>query len=70
MLNTTKSGIGLLADTDSLLFSDRVIRGGINGNGALSHFKGNNRYMEDFDKSQSSVFGVFFDFISLYAGTR
>ena len=70
MLNTTKFEITLLVDTDSLLFSDRVIRGGINGNGPLSLFKGNNRYMEDFDKSQSSVFGVFFDFISLYAGTR
>ena len=35
----------------------------------MRHFKANNKYMEDFDKSQPSVFGVFFDVTLLYAGT-
>ena len=52
-----------------LLFRERAIRGRINGIGAMRHFKANNKYMEDFDKTQPSVFGVFFDVTSLYAGT-
>ena len=50
-------------------FCERAIRGGINGIGAVRHFKDNNKYMEDFDKSQQSVFGAFFGVTSLYAGT-
>ena len=61
MLNTTKAELGLLSDIDLLLFCERAIRGGINGIGAMRHFKANNKYMEDFDKSQPSVFGAFFD---------
>ena len=69
MLNTIKVEIGLLRHIDMLLFCERAIRGGINGIGAMRHFKANNKYVEDFDKSQSSVFGAFFDVTSLYAGT-
>ena len=69
MLNTTKVELGLLSDIDMLLFCERAIRGGINGIGATRHFKANNKYMEDFDKFQPSVFGAFFDITSLYAGT-
>ena len=69
MLNTTKVELGLLSDIDMLLFCERAIRGGINGIGAMRHFKANNKYMEDFDKSQPTVFGAFFDVTSLYAGT-
>ena len=72
MLNTTKVELGLLSDIDLLLFCERAIRGGINEIGALRHFKANNKYMEymeDFDKSQRSVFWAFFDVTSLYAGT-
>ena len=69
MLNTTKAELGLLSDIDMLLFCERAIRGGINGIGAMRHFKANNKYMEDFDNSQPSVFGAFFDVTSLYAGT-
>ena len=69
MLNTTKVELGLLSDIDIVLFCERAIRGGINGIGAMRHFKANNKYMEVFDKSQPSVFGAFFDVTSLYAGT-
>ena len=69
MLNTTKVELGLLSDTDMLLFCERAILCGINGIGAMKHFKANNKYMEDFDKFQPSVFGAFFDVKSLYAGT-
>ena len=69
MLITTKVELGVLTDIDMLLFCERAIRGGINGTGALRHFKANNQYMQDFDPSQPSVFGAFFDVTSLYAGT-
>ena len=52
-----------------LLFCERAFLCGINGIGAIRHFKANNKYMEDFDKSQPSVFGAFFDVTSVYAGT-
>ena len=68
LLNTTRIELGLLSDIDMLLFCERVIRGGINGFGAMRR-KANNKYMEDFDKSQPSVFGAFFDVTSLHAGT-
>ena len=35
----------------------------------MRQFKANNKYMEDFDKCQPSVFRAFFDATSLYAGT-
>ena len=70
VLNATKVELGLLSDIDMLLFCKRAIRGGINGIGALRHFKANNKYMEDLDKSQPNVFGAFIDVTSLYAGTR
>ena len=69
VFNITKVELGLLSDFDMLLICERAIRGGISGIGALRHFKANNKYMEDFEKSQSSVFGSFFDLRSLYAGT-
>ena len=69
MLNTTKVELGLLSDIDMLLSCERAIRGVIDGIGAMRHFKANNKYMEDFDKSQPSVFGAFFDVTSLYGGT-
>ena len=69
MLITTKVELGVLKDIDMLLFCERAIRGGINGTGALRHFKANNHYMHDFDPSQPTVFGAFFDVTSLYAGT-
>ena len=69
MLITTKVELGVLTDIDMLLFCERAIRGGINGTGVQRHFKANNHYMHDFDPSQPSVFGAFFDVISLYAGT-
>ena len=52
-----------------LLVGERAIRGGVNAIGSLRHFRSNNKYMENFETSQSSVFGSFFDFTSLYAGT-
>ena len=51
MLNTIEVELGLLIDIDLLLSYERAIRGGVNGINALRHFKANNRYMEDFDKS-------------------
>ena len=69
MFNTTKVELGLLTYIDKLLFCERAIRGGINGIGALRHFKANKKYMEDFHRSQSSVFGAFFDVKSLYSAT-
>ena len=59
MLITTKVELGVLTDIDMILFCERAIRGGINGTGALRHFKANNQYMQDFDPSQPSVFGAF-----------
>ena len=46
MLNTTKVELGLFSDIDMLLFCERAVRGGINGIGAMRHFKTNNKYME------------------------
>ena len=69
MLNTTKLELGFLSDIGMLLFCERASRGGINGIGAMRHFKANNKYMEDFDNSQPSVFGALFDVRSLYVGT-
>ena len=69
MLISTKVELGFLTDFDMLLFCERAIRGGINGTGALRHFKANNKYMKNFDSSEPSVYGAFFDVISLYAGT-
>ena len=51
MLITTKVELGVLTDIDMLLFCEPAIRGGINGTGALRHFKANNQYMQDFDPS-------------------
>ena len=69
MLNNSKVELGLLSDINMLVFCERAIRGGINGIGAMRHFKANNKYMEDFDKSQPSVFGVIFDVTTFYAET-
>ena len=70
VLNTTEVELGLLSsDIEMLLFFERAIRGGVNGIGALRHFRSNNKYMENFEKSQSSVLWSFFDLTSLYAGT-
>ena len=68
-LISTELELGLLTDIDLLLFCERAIRGGINGAGALRHFKANNKYMTNFDSSKTSVYGAFFDVTSLYAGT-
>ena len=66
MLNTTKVELGLLSsDIDMLLFFQRAIRGGVNAIGALRHFRSNNKYMGNFEKSQSSVLGFFL--ISLHS---
>ena len=40
-----------------------------NGIGELRHFEANNSYRDSFDDKMPSVFGVFFDVASLYAGT-
>ena len=42
MLITIRAEIGLLTDIEMLLFCERAIRGGVNGIGALRHFKANN----------------------------
>ena len=68
-MNTTKVELGFLCDFDMLLFCERAVRGGINGIGAMRHFKANNKYMENLDKSQPSVFGAFFDVTSHYAAS-
>ena len=68
MLITTRVDLGLLSDIDKLLFFERGIRGGINGIGALRHFRAN-RDLDVFDESKANVYGAFFDVTSLYAGT-
>ena len=50
-------------------FFERGIRGGINGIGDLRYFPANNRDLDVFDESKAKVYGAFFDFTSLYAGT-
>ena len=69
MLISTKVKLGLLQDIDLLLFFERGIRGGINGVGELRHFTANNPHLNNFDPSQKTTFGVFYDVTSLYAGT-
>ena len=51
-----------------LLFCEKAIRGGLNGVGALRHFKANNKYLNTYNPDQVSVYGAFFDVTSLYAG--
>ena len=43
MLISTKVELGVLTVIDMLLFSERSIRGGINGTVALRHFKAHNK---------------------------
>ena len=69
MLITTRAEIGLLTDIEMLLFCERAIRGGVSGIGALRHFKANNPDTNDCNASEPTVYGVFFDVTSLYAGT-
>ena len=49
MLITTRVDLGLFSDID-MLFSERGIRGGINGIGELRQFRANNRKLDDFDE--------------------
>ena len=69
MLITTRAEIGLLTDIEMLLFCERAIRGGVNGIGALRHFKANNPDTNDYNANEPTVYGAFFDVTSLYAGT-
>ena len=69
ILFTTGLKLELLQDIDQLLFFEKGIRGGINGLGALRHFEANNKYLENFNSNEESIFGAFFDVTSLYAGT-
>ena len=66
---TTKVEIELLPDIDMLRFCENAIRCGINGIGALRTFSANNKYMQNYKAIEESVFGVFFDVTSFYAGT-
>ena len=68
MLVTTDVELVLLSDVDQLLFCEKAIRGGLNGVGALRHFRANNKYLQNFDRNKKSVFGAFFDVTSLYGG--
>ena len=67
MLVTTEVQLSLLDDIDMLLFCEKAIRGGLNGVGALRHFKANNKYLSTYNPDQVSVYGAFFDVTSLYA---
>ena len=60
MLITTRVDLGLLSDIDMLLFFERRVRGGINGNGKLRYFRANNRDLDVFDESKANVYGAFF----------
>ena len=68
MLMTTDVELGLLSDVDMLLFCEKVIRGGLNGVGALRHFRANNKDLSDYNKDEKSVYGAFLDVTSLYGG--
>ena len=69
MLLTARVHLCLLSVIDMLWFFERGIRGGINGIGKLRHFRANNRDLQDFFESKAKVYGAFFDFTSLQAGT-
>ena len=68
ILITTSAEIGLLTDIEMLLFCERAIRGGVNGIGALRHFKANNPDTNDYNANEPK-YGAIFDVTSLYAGT-
>ena len=68
-LITARVEIGLLTDIEIMLFSERAIRGGVNGIGALRHFKANNPDTNHYNANEPSVYGAFFEATSLYAGT-
>ena len=68
MLITTDVELGLLSDVDMLLFCEKTIRGGLNGVGALRHFRANNKDLNGYNKDQKSVYGAFLDVTSLYGG--
>ena len=51
-----------------LLFCEKAIRGGLNGVGALRHFRANNKDLNGYNKDQKSVYGAFLDVTSLYGG--
>ena len=68
MLMTTDVELGLLSDVDMLLFCEKAIRGGLNGVGALPHFRANNKALSDYNKDEKSVYGAFLDVTSLYGG--
>ena len=68
MLITTDVELGLLSDVDLLLFCEKAIRGGLNGVGALRHFRANNKDLNGYNKDQKSVYGAFLDVTSLYGG--
>ena len=59
MLVTTDNELGLLSDVDILLFCKKAIPGGLNGVVALRYFLGNNKYLQNFDRNEKSVFGAF-----------
>ena len=67
MLVTTDVELVLLSDVDMLLFCEKAIQGGLNGVGALRHFRANTN-LQNFDRNEKSVFGAFFDVTSLYGG--
>ena len=66
MLVTIDVELGLLSDVDMLFFCEKAIRGGLNGVGALRHFRANNKYPQNFDWNEKSFFDAFFDVSSLY----
>ena len=69
MLMTSKFESELLLDIDMLLFYENAIRSGINVIDALRNFSANNKYMQNYEANEDSVFGTFFDEFSWYAGT-
>ena len=68
MLISTDVELELLSDVDMLLFCEKAIRGGLNGVGALRHFRANNKDLSDYKKDEKSVYGAFLDVTSPYGG--
>ena len=70
MLKTTEVKQDLLSDIDMLLFCERTIRGGLNGNSEKRYIKANKKYLNAFDEEKPSTYGLFLDAVNLYGGTR
>ena len=69
MLKATKVELEFLSDVDMLLFCEKAIRGGLNGNGEKRFMKAHNPYLPDFDKTKPTTYGLFLDVVNLYGGT-